>query len=87
MKKIVRIPRESRNYRSVDRAFIAKEFNELLNWFKPRYESLPLSPEVVLELMCPGTRLALLSSDTYVKWRDSVGATTQQSLWIYGPRM
>jgi hypothetical protein len=68
-------------------ALIVKAFEKLLNWFKPKYESLPLSAEVVLESICPGTRSTLLSSDKYVNWRDSLGEKIQQPLWIYGPRM
>lgn len=68
-------------------ALIGKAFEKLLNWFKPKYDSLPLSSEAVLELICPGTRSTVLNSDIYVNWRDSHGKKIQQPLWIYGPRM
>ena len=34
--------------------------------------------------MCSGTWSALLSSATYVSWRDAVAPTTQGPLWING---
>ncbi|KAF2729617.1 ankyrin [Polyplosphaeria fusca] len=73
------------SYRQLNNIKDVEEFEKLLHWFKPQYESLPLSYEVILESICPGTRSTILNTDTYVNWRDSLGATAQQPLWIYGP--
>ncbi|PVH99314.1 ankyrin [Periconia macrospinosa] len=62
-----------------------KEFKEILNWFKPNNESNSPSPEIILESMCPGTRSDLLTSKTYMEWRDSAGAIAEPLLWINGP--
>src|SRR5689334_20929243 len=71
----------------VDICFTVKDFNEFLNWFEPKYDSLPLSIDVILEPLCPGSRVDLLSSRTYLEWRDLTGAATPQAMWIKGPRM
>ncbi|KAF2033016.1 ankyrin [Setomelanomma holmii] len=73
------------SYRHLKNEREIKDFNELLNWFKPKYDFLPLPPEVILEPVCPGSRADLLSSSTYVDWRDSSGATTNTPMWINGP--
>ncbi|KAF2825558.1 ankyrin [Ophiobolus disseminans] len=73
------------SYRHLKNEKEIKDFNELLDWFKPKYESSPLSPEVILEPTCPGTRPALLTSDLYGAWRDSGKSITQQPLWLRGP--
>ncbi|KAH7317362.1 ankyrin repeat-containing domain protein [Rhexocercosporidium sp. MPI-PUGE-AT-0058] len=73
------------NYRQLKDIKDVREFEDLLSWFRPKYESLPLTSEVVLESLCPGTWSTFLNSDLYVNWRDSPRANSQQSLWIYGP--
>ncbi|KAJ6286661.1 hypothetical protein J3E71DRAFT_336506 [Bipolaris maydis] len=47
----------------------------MLEWYKPKYEELPLSPKVVLEVMRPETWSALLSSATYINGAPGAGKT------------